>query len=623
MLRFGESTLGRMSVVGRVSLGIVGAISFQTAAWAEGELFVAYPPENHETVADQIFLIGTADPDAEVRVNGQVIENRSADGHFAPSLPLELGENTFTLTQDDETLTLTVTRLSTAPEMPTGTNFLADSLSPAVDMARQPEDLICFDAIAPANATVSVQLGQTTLPLMAESEITELPPNYAVLTQTNAPQQVLVSDRYRGCTTGEALIRDRTMNAEASWPMSSINLGAPVYQLALNGETVTQASAGTVEILSPSQFEVAEVIVPSGVARTGPSTDFSRLTPLPQGTRAAVTGRDGEWLRLDYGAWIKASETQVSPSAAPPHSIIRSITSRQIPGWTEVIFPLQTPVPVTVDQRDRTLTLTLHNTTAQTDTIYFSEDPAVLRMDWQPGTTESPSYTFQFRSDQQWGYKLRYDDTSLILSLKHPPATVTDSLFDINTPLAGMSILLDPGHGSPNDLGARGPTGYPEKDVTLIVSQLLRDELEERGATVYMTREGDDDLYPQDRVDRIEQIEPDLALSVHYNALPDNGDALNTAGIGTFWYHAQAHSLAAFLHNYLVENLNRESYGVYWNNLALTRPSVAPSVLLELGFMINPTEFEWITDPDAQAELAETLAEGIVAWVDSTSVSSR
>ena len=146
------------------------------------------------------------------------------------------------------------------------------------------------------------------------------------------------------------------------------------------------------------------------------------------------------------------------------------------------------------------------------------------------------------------------------------------------------------------------------------MSKLLRDELQRRGATVYMTREGDDDLYPQDRVDQIEALEPAIALSVHYNALPDNGDALNTAGVSTFWYHPQAHSLAAFLHNYLVEALDRPSYGVFWNNLALTRPAVAPSVLLELGFMINPDEFEWIVDPEAQQALVETLADGIVAW---------
>jgi N-acetylmuramoyl-L-alanine amidase len=132
-----------------------------------------------------------------------------------------------------------------------------------------------------------------------------------------------------------------------------------------------------------------------------------------------------------------------------------------------------------------------------------------------------------------------------------------------------------------------------------------------------MTREGDEDLFPGDRVTLIDQAEPTLALSIHYNALPDSGNALNTAGIGTFWYNAQAHDLAQFLHDYLVQELERPSYGVYWNNLALTRPTVTPSVLLELGFMINPTEFEWITDPEAQVELAETLADAIAIWLRS------
>lgn len=82
-----------------------------------------------------------------------------------------------------------------------------------------------------------------------------------------------------------------------------------------------------------------------------------------------------------------------------------------------------------------------------------------------------------------------------------------------------------------------------------------------------------------------------------------------------FWYQAQSHDLAVFLHDYLVNKLQRPSYGVYWNNLALTRPTVAPAVLLELGFMINPSEFEWITDPQAQRRLATTLAEGITTWL--------
>lgn len=68
------------------------------------------------------------------------------------------------------------------------------------------------------------------------------------------------------------------------------------------------------------------------------------------------------------------------------------------------------------------------------------------------------------------------------------------------------------------------------------------------------------------------------------------------------------------MHNYLVQKLNRPSYGVFWNNLALTRPYTAPSVLLELGFMINPNEFEWIENSQEQKKLAQVLAEGIKEW---------
>ena len=185
------------------------------------------------------------------------------------------------------------------------------------------------------------------------------------------------------------------------------------------------------------------------------------------------------------------------------------------------------------------------------------------------------------------------------------------------TPLLGIKILLDPGHGG-KETGARGPTGYPEKDINLLISKLLREQLEQRGAIVYMTREEDKEVSLAQRVAMIDKIEPAIAISLHYNALPDDGDAINTKGLSAFWYHPQAHSLAMFLQNYLVKKLNRPDDGVYWNNLALTRPATAPSVLLELGFIINPTEFEWIVNPQEQKKLASAIALGITEWFNNT-----
>jgi len=555
---------------------------------APGELFVAYPPVQHQTVSDRIFFIGTANPNAPVTINGQPIENRSSDGHFAPTLPLALGENSFTLQQGDETLTLTITRVSIEPPLPEGVGFAEGTLLPSADIARMPGELVCLSAVATPNATLTATLGSETIPLMPQTSV-DLPPNSSVLTDQTAPV-TLSATEYAGCLR----------------PTEPGMLGTPRFNLSAQGETVTAVAPGQVSILSPTEFEVAEVSSAQGVARTGPSTSYSRITPLPAGTQAAITGRDGEWLRLDYGGWIKEAETSVSTTSVPPNSIIRGISADQVGDWTEVVFPLQTPVPISIKQDRQTLTLTLHNTTPQTDTIYFSNDPVVERMDFNSVLPDSAEYTFHFQAPQQWGYKTRYDGTSLILSIRHAPP---------DNSLRGTTILLDPGHGSDADLGARGPTGYPEKDVTLIVSKLVRDELEARGATVVMTREGDDDLFPADRVEVIDATEPTMALSIHYNALPDAGNALERAGIGNFWYHPQAHDLSVFLHDYLVEELDRESYGVFWNNLALTRPNVTLAVLLELGFMINPEEFEWITDEASQRELAITLADGIEAWM--------
>lgn len=573
-----------------LGLALIGSMLSVSSAHAQQGLFVAYPSPNHKTNSERIFLIGTAPPGGEVLVNNQKIE-RSPGGHFAPSFPLKMGENLFTLRYQNQELQLKVTRESTQPVMPVGLAFAGDSLTPAVDISRQSGELICFGAVAPANAQVSVQLAGQSIPLFPTQKV-ELPPNSAVLTGTNQP--TTTAGKYQGCATASA----------------PGDLGKPEFQLTLNGQKITQTAPGNVRILSPADIEIAEVTVDSGVARTGPSTDHSRLTPLPKGTQAIITGREGEWLRLDYGGWIKSGETRVFKAAVPPKSIIRSVTSRPVAGGMEILFPLQVGVPVSVQQGTNTFSLTLYNTTAQTDTIRFDDNPLISRLDWQQVAPQQVQYVFNLKSAQQWGYKLEYRGTTLVLTLRTAPTTNNP-----NQPLSGMTIMLDPGHGGPEDSGARGPNGYPEKEVALIVSKLLREELIKRGATVLMTREADIDLLPGDRAMMINKQEPNLALSIHYNALPDNGDAMNTKGVGMFWYHTQAHSLAVFLQNYLVEKLGRPSYGVFWNNLALTRPAVAPSLLLELGFMINPYEFEWITNSQEQKKLAVALADGIVEWV--------
>ncbi|MGL5805868.1 MAG: N-acetylmuramoyl-L-alanine amidase, partial [Xenococcaceae cyanobacterium] len=563
-----KKILGAIALAAILIIGVI--MGNPVTAQTQASLILVYPPAEHQTTASSIFLIGTAPDRGNVLVNDRAIE-RSKAGHFAPSFPLQIGENLFTVRYKEQEIQLKVTRNNTEPEIPTGLSFAKNSLIPASDMTRLPGELICFRAIAPPQAEVSVSLGDRIIPLLARSSEVRLPLNSALLNSNNQPGSLNNTGNYQGCT--------------AIWETK--NFGRPLFQLSLNGQTITEQGLGSIEIIAPDRLKVVKITADVGITRTGASSNSSRLTPLPKGTHVSVTGSEGEWLRLDYGAWIKQEETQIVSDNIPPTSIIRSIKSQQKENETEIIFPLQVPVPISVQQGDKTLTLTLYNTTAETDTIRLNDDPIFKRLDWRQISPTQIDYTFNLKSEQQWGYDLKYQGTSLILSLRHPPKK--------NSSLKGIKILLDPGHGG-EETGAKAPTGYTEKDANLLVAKSLQKELQNKDATVYMTREEDKEVSLEDRVRNINEFKPNLAISLHYNALPDDGDAINTKGISTFWYHPQAHSFAVFLHNYLVDKLGRHSYGVFWNNLALTRPHTAPSILLEMGFIINPEEFEWISD---------------------------
>lgn len=102
-------------------------------------------------------------------------------------------------------------------------------------------------------------------------------------------------------------------------------------------------------------------------------------------------------------------------------------------------------------------------------------------------------------------------------------------------PLSGKIIAIDAGHGGP-DGGAVSKNGLIEKDINLSVSLYLRDYLQQAGAIVVMTREGDYDLAGEatkgyskrktedlkQRVRSIEEEGADLFISVHMNSVPSN-----------------------------------------------------------------------------------------------------
>lgn len=76
--------------------------------------------------------------------------------------------------------------------------------------------------------------------------------------------------------------------------------------------------------------------------------------------------------------------------------------------------------------------------------------------------------------------------------------------------------VIDPGHGGDN-LGAEYED-YTEKEMTLIVAKAMREELEKyEGVTVYLTREGDEELSLDERCAYAESVGADFMFCLHFN----------------------------------------------------------------------------------------------------------
>ena len=95
-------------------------------------------------------------------------------------------------------------------------------------------------------------------------------------------------------------------------------------------------------------------------------------------------------------------------------------------------------------------------------------------------------------------------------------------------PLGRAHIVLDPGHGG-YETGAAGPAGLVEKDLNLAVALETKRLLEERGATVVLTRSTDITMMTSVRATMAQTIKPALFVSIHHNGgAPANGDKPGT-----------------------------------------------------------------------------------------------
>lgn len=178
-----------------------------------------------------------------------------------------------------------------------------------------------------------------------------------------------------------------------------------------------------------------------------------------------------------------------------------------------------------------------------------------------------------------------------------------------SNPLKGKTIVLDPGHGG-SDQGASSstPSKSLEKNYTLKTAKELKKLLNKEGAHVKMTRSNDKYVSLDDR-----NINGDAFISIHNDAL----DSSNANGVTVYWFKDKQESLAQTLNSAIQKKALLTNRGSRQQNYQVLRQTDIPAVLLELGYISNPTDESMINDQLHRQVVEQAIVDGLKQYFSS------
>jgi N-acetylmuramoyl-L-alanine amidase len=173
-------------------------------------------------------------------------------------------------------------------------------------------------------------------------------------------------------------------------------------------------------------------------------------------------------------------------------------------------------------------------------------------------------------------------------------------------PRPSTTVVIDAGHGG-HDRGGIAGQRVDEKTMNLDVAQRLKAVLQSYGYRVVMTRDSDVFIPLGTRVAIANSYRDAIFVCVHFNATPRR----SASGIETYFYSSQSLPLASAIHYYVAGGAPSANRGVRRRGFFVLRRTTIPSVLVECGFLTNPTEAQHALSPAYRQKLALEIAHGI------------
>ncbi len=558
-------------------------------------------PENGSTTTEtQTYIIGMSDPYYILTMDGQKV-GRTKSGFFSVYVTLEPGKNEFVFEQNGIRYLYTITCGQTTGQADTSTaqaDRVIDTLSitgtyPSKAVSTS-EDILWVSCVAPYDSEVTVDIGGVT---------TKLNP-------IETPSKKKAESGYIAVIYGANAALPTAMEGEL------LDAGTITYIAAHEDGTVTAEGANVRILGEGAKLAVRTIQDYAELKITETSSYYNDYTVQSEGMTDYVVSQRNGYYKLRMGGYISESDVEETDDYPASLSTIEAAMVENVGETTEFqLMCNDRPAYNGCIEEDGRFVLTFYNIdAASAPEPEIGKNPIlksceVIRLD------RKVRYSFELYDVRNfYGFDLRYESGCTIVSLRNPVSLDLDS----SKPLAGIHIVLDAGHGGdePGATGAYVSEGVQirEKDLNLSITLEAAFLLADLGAEVELTRDSDVTMSLYERMDYLEEKEPDLCISIHQNSIGYTSDATRIRGTLSLWCMDSGRLLSDCIGDAVARSLGRSYRGSSYQMLAVCRNPKFPQALVEVGFMTSVEEYEQMINGSGIKKAAEGIRDGVLSY---------